>query len=635
MAVKVAQYTSITFVATIFQPAMKKSLLALGLVAATFAATAQRAQNVPQAPSSVGNTTVVVPQSPILKYQVLFIGGHDSVATVNAQGQPDGKALAKQWHDFIGFTKDNTAGSQDLGWVTVNHEMIQANPKIGDGGGMTSFKVRKSGDSLVVVNQTLPDGRTGKFFNVDFNPTGATGMNCGGIQAPDGRIWTAEEWFQTSNAGIFAGGNGFTDTSDFTIGTTSPAGFPGFNGSTLKRFQNLNYMTEIDPKTARAIRKQYNWGRGGFEGGVIMSDNKTVYLGIDESPAPWIKFVANTAGDFTTGNLFAWKADGSWVQIPNNNIDSLNRMSILAFARGAAMFNRVEWVAENNGKVYFTETGRDNLGTSFRTVANAGATVDSHWVKAVRIRHPELAAQNNDSIVRFFLAGNFRDYYGRVMVFDPATSKMDIFLEGGPFLTVGEPAAYPDKHLSNPDGLGFMKMAGKTYMVIEEDLNGTSFGRMPAGAPGINTEAFLYDMDEPNPTVNKLKRIAITPLGAEITGMCYVEDADAILINSQHPSTSNPFPYNNSLTFALSGWSNVVASLFEQPKFEGNGFQIWPNPASRELHFNEETDVTIRDLNGRLVKEAKNTNIVDIYGIPAGTYFVTNRAGLTQKLIIQ
>lgn len=614
---------------------MRHLVLVGALSLSGLVATAQKAQNVPQAPSSVGNKTVVVPQSPYLKYQVLFIGGHDSVATVDAQGRPNGKELAKQWHDFIGFTKDNNAGTSDLGWVVVNHEMIQANPKIGDGGGMTSFKVRKSGDSLVVVPQTLPDGRTGNFFNVDFGPTGPTGMNCGGIQAPDGRIWTAEEWFQTSNAGIFANGQGFTDTSNFTIGVTSPAGFAGFNGKTLKRYQNLNYMTEIDAKTAKAIRKQYNWGRGGFEGGVVMSDNKTVYLGIDESPAPWVKFEAETAGDFTKGKLYAWKADGTWVLIPNDNLDSLDRMSVLAFQRGAAMFNRAEWVATHNGKVYFTETGRDALGTSFRNVANIGATVDDHWIKACRIRHPQLANQSKDSVRKFFLAGLFNDYYGRVMVFDPASSTMDIFLEGGPFLGVGEPNAYPDKHLTNPDGLGFMKIGNKTYMVIEEDHNGTSFGRMPSGAPGINTEAYIYDMDDAYPTINKLKRIAVTPLGAEITGMCYIEDADAILMNSQHPSTTNPFPYNNSLTFALSGWSQIVTALYEDPKFEGNDFQIWPNPTARELHFNQTTNIIIRDAAGKTVKEAQNTNMIDIFGIPAGTYFITNSDGLTQRLIIQ
>lgn len=44
-------------------------------------------------------------------------------------------------------------------------------------------------------------------------------------------------------------------------------------------------MTEIDPRQAVAIRKQYNWGRQAFEGGVVMPDNQTVYLSVDATPA--------------------------------------------------------------------------------------------------------------------------------------------------------------------------------------------------------------------------------------------------------------------------------------------------------------------------------------------------------------
>lgn len=612
---------------------IKKHLLLSALLVVS---TAVIAQNIPTVQPSNGNynsPTVIVPPSP-LKTQVLFVGGYDSVATVDQNGQPNGKALAKQWHDFIGFTTDNTAGSTDLGWVSVNHEMVIANPKIGDGGGMTSFKIRKSGDSLLVVNQSLADGRTGKFFNVDFTATGQTGMNCGGIVAPDGRIWTAEEWFQSSNVGIFASGSGITDTSDFVIGTSGSAGFPGFNGSTLKRFQNLNYMTEIDPKLAKAVRKQYNWGRGGFEGGVVMSDNKTVYLGIDESPAPWVKFVANTAGDFTSGNLFAWKSDGTWVQIPNTNLDSLGRMSSLAFARGAAMFNRVEWVAEHNGLVYFTETGRDDIGSAFQAAFNSGATVDNHWVQAVRIRHPELAAQSDDSVKNFFLKRNFKDYYGRVNVYNPTNNTVNVFLEAGPFLPSGEPAAYPSVHLTNPDGLTFMEIEGKTFMVIQEDLNGTSFGRVPAGNGNPTCEMFLYDMTDTNPAINKLKRIAVVPNGSEVTGARWIPGSKTLLFNIQHPSTNNTFPFNNSLTMAISGWDALAASL-KGPEFTGSDFQIWPNPASRELHFNEASDILIRDLQGKQMKVAKNATVIDIYDLNAGTYFVTNGKGQTQKLIIQ
>ena len=72
---------------------------------------------------------------------------------------------------------------------------------------MTVFKINRAADgSLEIVDQNLSDGRTGQFFNVDFvNTVGETGMNCGGITAPNGRIWTAEEWFRTSTASINTG----------------------------------------------------------------------------------------------------------------------------------------------------------------------------------------------------------------------------------------------------------------------------------------------------------------------------------------------------------------------------------------------------------------------------------------------
>mgnify|MGYP005732892325 FL=1 len=219
---------------------------------------------------------VTMPASP-LTFQILFVGGVDKVQTVDDNGAPNGEALAKQWHDFIGVTPDNA--SSDLAWISINHEMITQNDSIGDGGGMTVFKIARdpNTDSLYVVDQTLSDGRTGKYFNVDFkNTVGETGMNCGGITSSyDGRIWTAEEWFRTSNSSIYSswGGAGVQDTSDFTISGSGTCG----DGNTVKKFENFNYMVEIDPREAKAIRKQYNWGRQPFEGGCIMSDNQTVF----------------------------------------------------------------------------------------------------------------------------------------------------------------------------------------------------------------------------------------------------------------------------------------------------------------------------------------------------------------------
>ena len=106
---------------------------------------------------------------------------------------------------FVGeevpVAKDDPNASE--GWVIINHEMTQKNDRIGDGGGMTMFKLRRlPNDQLEISNQTLADGRSGKFFNVDFaNTVGETGMNCGGINGGN-RIWTAEEWMQSSNLSV-------------------------------------------------------------------------------------------------------------------------------------------------------------------------------------------------------------------------------------------------------------------------------------------------------------------------------------------------------------------------------------------------------------------------------------------------
>ena len=248
--------------------------------------------------------TMMYPGAPI-EHQILFIGGYDMVQTTATYGNPAGEAVAKTWNDFIGFTPDPS--NESMGWITVNHERVVADDKIGDGGGMTVFRVKRDPvtDSIVIVDQELKDGRKGKYFNVDFvNFTGETGMNCGGIVSLyDGRIWTAEEWWRGSNGDIAD-----RDTSDFVIGTgtlngqAAPSGFPGFDGKQIKKYQNYNYMTEVDPREAKAIRKQYNWGRQPFEGGVLLKDNTTVYMGADATPGFFSKFVADTPGDFTQGN---------------------------------------------------------------------------------------------------------------------------------------------------------------------------------------------------------------------------------------------------------------------------------------------------------------------------------------------
>lgn len=585
-------------------------------------------------------STVTMPQSP-LKQQVIFTGGVDEVQTTSTYGNAAGKALAKEWHDYIGFVKDTTGGA--LGWVVVNHEMTTKNDSIGDGGGMTTFKIKRKKDGeLEVMNTSLPDGRSGKFFNVDFvNTVGETGMNCGGITA-NGRVWTAEEWMQNSNAGIYASGNGFRDTTDWTIANSGLGA--NFDGKTLKRYQNLNWFVEIDPKTGKAIRKQYNWGRAGWEAGVVMPDNKTVYMFEDGTPGILGRFVATTAGDFTSGQMSVYKHDAptKWIDI-ENNLDTLKVINQVAVRRGATMFVRLEWGTLANGKVYIAETGSDNF--NFNSGNSLNGVISPSLVDAYKQRYQVINgvafagtdADAADSVRK----GKLKDYYGRVVELDPATNMVRSYIEGGPYKsssTSDQLPYYPSRHLSNPDGMGTLTIGGKDYLMIQEDLNGTSYNRMPNGLTGTRCELYLVDASIANPTLNDLQRLTACAPGAEITG-AYQIDSNTVLINSQHPSGSNVAPYNHSLTYAIYGFmphtEDTTVGIGEVAPTVAKMFTVYPNPVARELHLSKVMDVAIYDMNGRRMKVYRQVNSVDVSDMAAGVYFIRNEEGETLKFIVE
>lgn len=597
-------------------------------------------------------TEFVMPPSP-LTTEVIFVGGYDMVQTTETYGTPAGRTIAKEWHDFIGFTPDDSGES--LGWVSVNHEQIYTDNHIGDGGGMTAFRIDKDADgNIVVMDQTLDDGRSGKYFNVDFvNTVGETGMNCGGIVGPNGRIWTAEEWFRGSNNSIWnssartsslpmevAGvddGYGVRDTAAFTVDAPE---FPMIDGQTIAKYDNFNYMTEIDPKQAVAIRKQYNWGRAGWEGGAISNDGKYVYLGIDATPAPWVRFEADTPFDFTQGTLTVYKEDNApeerWIEVPMNLDNVLGGLSEYALSVGATMFVRNEWVTidRETGIIYWSETGRESTSSGPGIVFNA---VQEQGFPA------QPASWHTERAVEFGLTDAFsteyQDYYGRVAYYDPATHEIGVSVHGGPFFEMpgSGPAIedYPNKHLSNPDGLNIVEVDGTNFLMIQEDLNQSDWGSMPDGVSNRLCEMYLLPADARNADVEDLIRVTAIPRGAEITGAIQI-DENTVLVNSQHPRPSNPFPYNHSCTIAIHGFADVTVGNLNTPQFpDERGIQIYPNPTTREVMLSETTDFAIYNINGKRVRVYRNSNQADVSSLLAGTYFIQTAAGETLKLIIQ
>lgn len=450
--------------------------------------------------ANFNNRTVILPEG--FTYKTVFAEG-DTVVTATGLRAP-----AKGSEDLVVYIPiDN---SNEHGYLYVSHESHKPNAILGDGGGASIMEVvKENGDWKV----------TGDKRSVDFSTVGETFRNCGGALTPHRTILTAEEEFPTSNTEIFSV-DGITDTADF-------------NGK--KKYMNYGFMVEVDPKSGKALRKLKSMGRYCHEDAHCMPDGKTVYLTSDSKPAVIFKFVASQKGDYIQGQLYAYapSADaktGNWIALPMNE-DSLLNITDVAVRMGAGMGIRHEWIEVVGNKLYITETGSNEF--SFTEEVKAGGK-PFYYFKNLEV------AQDT-----------YKDVYGRVLELDLATNQLSVLLEGG---------LLPDDStfcFSNPDAMTSLSKNGKNYLVLSEDCNGNKDGRVSTDAllrGETHNEIYFLDLSITNPTRKDLKRFMAAPEGCETTGNCFTPDGKSYFVTIQHPSTTNPAPFNRSTVIAVSGF---------------------------------------------------------------------------------
>jgi len=226
--------------------------------------------------------------------------------------------------DFAGYVPINN--SSENGYLSINDErQVQSNCNVNaQSGGVTILDIQYNNNSKLwnVSNGT----------NVNFNSVDGTSKNCSGAVTPWGTIISSEEH----------------DASSLSCQEFSNNGYFKYG-----------WQVEINPANKQVIGKHYAMGRFKHENAAIHANERTVYQGSDEDDGYLFKFIAQAAGNLSSGNLYVYKDNdnatvtvsgnavkkagtGKWIKIANQSITDRNRTKQLAQNVSATKFKKIE-----------------------------------------------------------------------------------------------------------------------------------------------------------------------------------------------------------------------------------------------------------------------------------------------------
>ncbi len=210
--------------------------------------------------------------------------------------------------DFTGYVPIN--GRSDTAYLSINSERAPGAVTVLDIDFDPAFK------EWHVLASTA----------VSFASVLGTAANCSGAVTPWGTILTCEE---------------------VTVGTDF--NFDGYN--------DLGWAVEINPQTRTLVDKRWAMGNFAHENAVVHSNQRTVYQGADSNPGYMFKFVANSAANLSSGNLYVYQGsksgNGIWILLNNSTPAERNSTLTQCSAVNATVFNGIEDVEIGpDGKVY-------------------------------------------------------------------------------------------------------------------------------------------------------------------------------------------------------------------------------------------------------------------------------------------
>lgn len=137
---------------------------------------------------------------------------------------------------------------------------------------------------------------------VDFSAVKGTWVNCFGTVSPWNTPLTSEELYFDNTVGWNAPGQGSVqDLADYLAGEINTD-----YTVTYPNPYDYGYIVELtDPTGTPTPVKHFTLGRYSHENAVVMPDQKTVYMSDDGGGVILFKFVADSAGDLSSGTLYA------------------------------------------------------------------------------------------------------------------------------------------------------------------------------------------------------------------------------------------------------------------------------------------------------------------------------------------
>ncbi|MEB4591433.1 alkaline phosphatase PhoX [Candidatus Thiothrix sp. Deng01] len=184
---------------------------------------------------------------------------------------------------------------------------------------VSHFETRPAAMYLTELSQDKTSGKLTavQTRNLDFSAVHGGWVHCAGSVTPWNTHLGSEEYPPDARAVNPATGSIDNDSEYYN----AMAAYYGGNKLALNAY-DYGYQVEVKVNSfdSATVTKHYTMGRIAHELGKVMPDNKTVYMSDDGGNGVMLRFVADKAGDLSSGELFAAK----WTQTSKDNGGAAN-----------------------------------------------------------------------------------------------------------------------------------------------------------------------------------------------------------------------------------------------------------------------------------------------------------------------